>query len=266
MTQQGQVEDGEFEQFAYVDEPFLSWDFSLRSAEGKPIGSVNRDFVGFTREIFTDTGVYALRMDSATAGPGANADPAAAIERPTGMTLDQRAIMLASAVSIDFDYFSRHSDSGGIGFLPFFFPFGGEGAAGAGAGEAAGAGAGAGAGEAAGAGAGAGAGGAGGAVGDAAAGAAGRSGAGAGAGGLADGAAAGAAGAGSVAGYDALQRGMSGDATPSNPSQAPPSSQGAHPNEDVWGEEQGQEDPWASDDGWGMGDEEEGGGDSGDFF
>jgi hypothetical protein len=64
-TAEGYRDFGEFSQFAYVDEPFLSWDFSLRSADSRLIGSVNRDFVGFAREIFTDTGVYALRMDSA---------------------------------------------------------------------------------------------------------------------------------------------------------------------------------------------------------
>lgn len=52
-------------QFARVDEPFLSWDFSLKAEDGRLIGSVNRNFAGFAREIFTDTGVYALRMDSA---------------------------------------------------------------------------------------------------------------------------------------------------------------------------------------------------------
>jgi hypothetical protein len=36
-----------------------------------------------------------------------------------GMTLDERAVMLAAAVSIDFDYFSRHSSMGHGGFMPF---------------------------------------------------------------------------------------------------------------------------------------------------
>ncbi|KAL8716036.1 MAG: hypothetical protein Q9225_006285, partial [Loekoesia sp. 1 TL-2023] len=35
---------GDYNQFAYVDEPFLSWDFSLRSAESQLIGSVNRNW------------------------------------------------------------------------------------------------------------------------------------------------------------------------------------------------------------------------------
>lgn len=31
---------------------------------------------------------------------------------PVPMTLDQRAVLLSTAVSIDFDYFSRHSGRG----------------------------------------------------------------------------------------------------------------------------------------------------------
>lgn len=132
--------EGVMVQWAHCDEPMLSWDFSLKSEDGKLIGSVNRNFAGFGREIFTDTGVYALRMDSA----GLTEEPKHIIsktgqseDRHIGMTLDQRAVMLATAVSIDFDYFSRHS--GGItggGFMPLWFPGMGGGAAEAGAAEA----------------------------------------------------------------------------------------------------------------------------------
>ena len=144
--------EGRFDQFAYVDEPFLSWDFSLLSNDGSLIGSVNRNFAGFGREIFTDTGVYALRMDSV----GLAQEPTHLISQTgqqsvgfqnpndSGMTLDQRAVMLATAVSIDFDYFSRKSGSGGMGFMPLWFPgMGGGGAAAEGAEAEAAAGAGA---------------------------------------------------------------------------------------------------------------------------
>lgn len=199
-----------FAQFASVDEPFLSWDFSLMSEEKKLIGSVNRNFAGFAREIFTDTGVYALRMDSAglAAEPGhlisktgVQAEDQAVAESHTGMTLDQRAVMLATAVSIDFDYFSRHSGaSGGAGWMPLWFPWGGGAAGEAGAGGAAEAGGAAGAGE----------------------GVAGR-----GAGeiardvGVGEGAA---TGAGGLAGYEAMQRAREGsqqsdDASPTAPGQ-----------------------------------------------
>ncbi|SLM37887.1 Scramblase [Lasallia pustulata] len=106
-----------FHQFAYVSEPFLSWDFSLLSSSSSLLGSVNRNFAGLGRELFTDTGVYALRMDAA----GLAAEPRHLISQsgeknlaePAGMTLDQRAVMLATAVSVDFDYFSRKSGAGG---------------------------------------------------------------------------------------------------------------------------------------------------------
>lgn len=242
----GEQAEGEFVQFAYVDEPFLSWDFSLRAADAQLIGSVNRNFSGFAREIFTDTGVYALRMDAAAlaeqrdlSGQISTAYP----EKGTGMTLDQRAVMLATAVSIDFDYFSRHSGSG-VGIMPIWFPIGGAGEAAAGgtaAGEAGAAGT---------------------AVGEAATGAVGRAGA---AGSMAEGAAAGAAGAGTIAGYEAMQRGMTGDRGTAPPGQQQPYDQpqvppGEQPGagEELWDEE---EDPWGA----GPGDEGGDGGDGGWF-
>ena len=237
-------------QFARVDEPFLSWDFSLKSEDSRLIGAVNRNFSGFAREIFTDTGVYALRMDSAGA---ADSEPV------SGMTLDQRAVMLATAVSIDFDYFSR-SRGGGIGSMwPLWMPFGGSEAAGGAAAGEAGAGAVGAAGES---------------------GIAGEAGAAARGLGTAEGVG---VGAGTMAGYEAIQRGressqqgddqspQTGNSDPylDNPGQQ----QGPQGGEDIWGESQDpsagqdnqQEDFWGSQ---GGGDDSGGGGDSdwGDWF
>lgn len=230
-------------QFARVDEPFLSWDFSLMSEDGRLAGSVNRNFAGFAREVFTDTGVYALRMDAA----GLSKEPSHLVSqtgqqgKPTtedypGMTLDQRAVMLATAVSIDFDYFSRHSGSGGM--FPMWMPMwfgGGEAAGGAAAGGAA-------AGEA-------------GATGAGAIGAVGETGiAGAGAAARGLGSAEGVAtGAATMAGYEAMQRGreanqqgqgddmspQAADPYQANPLEPQSPGQGS---EDVWGQ---QGDPWA---------------------
>lgn len=241
-------------QFANINEPFLSWDFTLRDAQSNTIGSVNRNFAGFAREIFTDTGVYALRMDSAaqtSALETADGSEVGRYEREaTAMTLDQRAVMLATAVSVDFDYFSRHSShASGGGFMPIFWPMGGGAAEGGAAGAGAGA---AGAGEAGAVGAGAA--GEAGAI-EGAAGAAGR-GLGTGAGAAGESAI---AGAGTMAGYEAMQRGAYGprggdDASPqaNDPySGAPP---GQAPSQgDAWGESQ---DPWGrggGDDPWGGG-------------
>ncbi|KAF9999451.1 hypothetical protein BGZ80_002465 [Entomortierella chlamydospora] len=130
-------------QFAHIDGGFLALDFDMQDEQGQKMGSVNRNFVGFARELFTDSGQYALRFDAAVVQDlqqqqGLGATPAngeglqqakeiqankdetalAQLESRGGLTLDQRAIMLACAVSIDFDYFSRHSGNGGIMPIP----------------------------------------------------------------------------------------------------------------------------------------------------
>ncbi|KAK8186897.1 Scramblase-domain-containing protein [Phyllosticta capitalensis] len=128
--------------FAYVDEEPFSWDFTLRGNNGI-VGSVNRAWRGAAREILTDTGVYALRMDSVALSQEeifAKANGADVQASPRGMTLDERAVMLSTAVTIDFDYFSRHSSAlGGIVPIPIWIPgIGGEavaGGAGVGLGE-----------------------------------------------------------------------------------------------------------------------------------
>ncbi|QKX61148.1 uncharacterized protein TRUGW13939_08295 [Talaromyces rugulosus] len=98
---------GHYNQFAYVNERPLSRNFSIRSEGERLIGSVNRNFAGFSEEfLFGTGGVYALRMDAvalAEKKERQHTNPTST----TGMTLDQRAVMLAGAVSIDFDFFSR---------------------------------------------------------------------------------------------------------------------------------------------------------------
>ena len=99
---QGQVHA----QFAKIVAPMLGWDFHIQDAQGQHMASINRNFLGFGKEIFTDAGSYAIHMHQ------------------MDFTLEQRALLLAAAVSIDFDYFSRHS---GMGFLPFPIPYMGGG-------------------------------------------------------------------------------------------------------------------------------------------
>lgn len=86
---------------------------------------------------FLSLGQYVVRFDAVeqelllNASTDASKDPS--IPRPSlvipptsSLTLDERAMTLATAVSIDFDYFSRHSGGGGLGF-PFFIWGGGGG-------------------------------------------------------------------------------------------------------------------------------------------
>lgn len=103
-----------YNQFGYIDAPFLSFSFGVQNEEDKLIGGVDRNWVGLGRELFTDTGVYIIRMDPTTYAmdptSGISVDSNYISDKP--LNLDQRAVLLATAVSIDFDYFSRHSGGG----------------------------------------------------------------------------------------------------------------------------------------------------------
>ena len=115
------------------------------------MASINRNFRGLGREMFTDTGQYVIRFDSAgtelALPPGSEANLQGQTlvlpdEGKGGLTLDQRAMVSVSFVRfcemligrhwprlclvcistpdhdpelisiVDFDYFSRHSGAG----------------------------------------------------------------------------------------------------------------------------------------------------------
>ncbi|KAJ1731193.1 hypothetical protein LPJ61_002655 [Coemansia biformis] len=114
-----QSEQKEFDQFARVDAPFLSWDFPMVDEHGAALGGVFRGFAGIGTELFTDYGLYSLCLSRAALEQRAAVESAARSGRVAGlplaereMDLDRRAVALAAAVSIDFDYFSRHSRFG----------------------------------------------------------------------------------------------------------------------------------------------------------
>ncbi|GAA5935876.1 Aim25p [Sporobolomyces koalae] len=166
--------DGEMVQFGNIDSGFLAWDFSVQDEQGRVVASINRNFTGFARELFADVGQYVIRFEGVVdelnpqiespTTAGAIAPPpskstsitSASSETPSTSTalvpapadtpsipLDHRATLLATAVSIDFDFFSRHSGAGGIGiggFMPIPIPMGGFGGGGGEAGAEAGAG------------------------------------------------------------------------------------------------------------------------------
>ncbi|KAI9446430.1 Scramblase-domain-containing protein [Lactarius indigo] len=101
-----------FVQFAKIDEGFWAWHFTLRDSRGKELASISRAFRGFGREIFTDTGQYSVSF---------NPLPSQAVPEDTTprkpyvireLSLQERALVLAMAVNVDFDYFSRHSEGG----------------------------------------------------------------------------------------------------------------------------------------------------------
>ncbi|KAI0093558.1 Scramblase-domain-containing protein [Irpex rosettiformis] len=112
-------EEASFSQFANIDEGLLAWAFKFRDARGEEIASVDRSFRGVGRELFTDTGRYVIRFGQAPPDPHDPTSRQPSIIR--NLTLDERALVLAMAVNIDFDYFSRHSGNGGWGLPLFFF-------------------------------------------------------------------------------------------------------------------------------------------------
>ncbi|KAK6123280.1 hypothetical protein DH2020_042976 [Rehmannia glutinosa] len=102
-------------QFAVVENPgFWNWTFTLKDIDGNVLAEIDRDWRGFGFEIFTDAGQYVIRFGSADSGVG----PATGVQElnvTCSLTLSERAVAVALAVSLDNDYFSRH---GGWG-MPF---------------------------------------------------------------------------------------------------------------------------------------------------
>ncbi|XP_051121207.1 altered inheritance rate of mitochondria protein 25 [Andrographis paniculata] len=102
-------------QFAVVENPGLwNWTFTLKDIDGNVLAEIDRDWRGFGFEIFTDAGQYVIRFGSADSGVGP-APGVQELEVTRSLTLSERAVAVALAISLDNDYFSRH---GGWGF-PF---------------------------------------------------------------------------------------------------------------------------------------------------
>ncbi|CAH9101329.1 unnamed protein product [Cuscuta europaea] len=103
------------EQFAVVENPgFWNWTFTLKDIDGNVLAQIDRDWRGFGFEIFTDAGQYVIQFgkaDSSNASVGGIRE----LDVVHPLTLLERAVAVALAVSLDNDYFSRH---GGWG-IPF---------------------------------------------------------------------------------------------------------------------------------------------------
>lgn len=117
-------ESDTFRQFAKVDSGFLAWDFWLKGKDDRLLASINRNFRGIGRELFTDTGMsilllvpcffswgelfntiagqYVIRFDAAGTeldlAPGSNINVQGQTlvlprSSDSGLTLDQRAMV-----------------------------------------------------------------------------------------------------------------------------------------------------------------------------
>lgn len=105
-------------QFASVDSGFLAVDFDMRDEQGHKIASVNKDFTGFAREIFTDARQYVLRMDPSfglhhdghLVRDSATVDLAHEQYSDVAIGNPERAVVLATAIAIDFGKLFRSAN------------------------------------------------------------------------------------------------------------------------------------------------------------
>ncbi|CAM8905913.1 unnamed protein product [Rhodiola kirilowii] len=107
------------EQFAVVENPgFWYWTFTLKDINGNVLAEIDRNWRGFGFEILTDAGQYVIRFGSSNSSSNTGlASEIQELEVARPLTLSERAVTLALAISLDNDYFSRH---GGWG-VPFFY-------------------------------------------------------------------------------------------------------------------------------------------------
>ncbi|CAK9274896.1 unnamed protein product, partial [Sphagnum jensenii] len=91
-------------QFAAVENPgFWHWTFTLKDRNQGRLAEIDRNWRGFGYEFLTDAGQYMIRFG--------DTEP---LQVSRTLTLLERAVALALAVSLDNDYFSRHSNAGYI--------------------------------------------------------------------------------------------------------------------------------------------------------
>ncbi|GAQ78693.1 hypothetical protein KFL_000170390 [Klebsormidium nitens] len=121
---------------------FWWWTFEVKGENGENMAVIDRNWRGFGFELMTDAGQYCVRFGDATGKEGRPQleslaqhglplqQTGPATDQPETpdvsgqLSLSERAVILALAVSLDNDYFSRHSGGAG-GFFPFPF-FGSE--------------------------------------------------------------------------------------------------------------------------------------------
>jgi len=87
-------------QFGAIDEQMLQWDFHLKDDQGKLLGTINKNWTGFGRELFTEAGQYIIRMD-----PSILAETGCEVSRP--MNLNEVLLGFDLTILIACDDFSH---------------------------------------------------------------------------------------------------------------------------------------------------------------
>ncbi|XP_062185599.1 uncharacterized protein LOC133889146 [Phragmites australis] len=96
-------------QFAVVENPgFWNWTFTLIDEDDNVLAQIDRNWRGIGFELFTDAGQYAIRFgDEGQSRKFGVATDIEEVHVVRQLTLLERAVALALAVSLDSDYFSR---------------------------------------------------------------------------------------------------------------------------------------------------------------
>ncbi|CAM8908788.1 unnamed protein product [Rhodiola kirilowii] len=109
------------EQFAVVENPgFWYWTFTLKDINGNVLAEIDRNWRGFGFEILTDAGQYVIRFGSSNSSSNTGlASEIQELEVARPLTLSERAVTLALAISLDNDYFSRHGGCIALSFVGY---------------------------------------------------------------------------------------------------------------------------------------------------
>ncbi|GMM35024.1 Aim25 protein [Saccharomycopsis crataegensis] len=111
-------QNDEFTQFGRINAPFLSYDFTVRDEQTEVVSAINRTWGGIGLEFFTDVATYIVRLNRQAMANDENIMGGEMI-KPGEMTLSERAVVIANTISVDFDYFSRHSKNSNGGLISF---------------------------------------------------------------------------------------------------------------------------------------------------
>ena len=85
--------------FATIESPFWRlWTFPILTRDGRQVGEVSKKWSGLGRELFTDADNFKVEFGT------------------HDWTLAQRTVLLAAALSIDFDFFENNQNNSGSSF------------------------------------------------------------------------------------------------------------------------------------------------------
>lgn len=115
---------------------FWNWTFIVKDETGRILALIDRDYRSWGYETLSDASQYMMRFETVASGDGL-ASPEKVLEDDSEddddnviftvdrqLTLNERACTLALVVSLDNDYFTRHSGGAWLIPIPFFMGHG----------------------------------------------------------------------------------------------------------------------------------------------